>query len=404
MPTFAQYKIDAPYVNETHGGINITLKPKSIIYAPNDEQKRRIQQATSNHQYFTFTVNPDNFKPLKIRKQTDFKVSGFIKTGKHIHYDLYIVTYKNKPYFIDPADVIDNTIIDSKNKAIDSLYTSLLDDLHIKEEAFRSLYVTKLQEIEDSLAIINNKEKRKNIITDSLYNVFIESKKTEITNNYQDWYNKLTPTAKKAAGIITIQTSKLRSPNSAGGCDYELWYTNMSNKTIKYLYWYGNVFNAVNDKVTCEIRRSYEFSGKDTGPVPKGTTWGGTWDCVIYNYSAKEMRLNKITIMYTDGTSASISSKDIKSLIGAPDCNIENVESIYSFERRTIESNIDRDIRAEKRKLDDSKYRLTHFDSYTSSTNLPDDYKELIRLLKSITTIKEEIMDFEYRNMIDNDI
>lgn len=52
---------------------------------------------------------------------------------------------------------------------------------------------------------------------------------------------------------VLITTLKLDSPNSAGGCDVEFFYTNMYDNTIKYLRWIGAVYNAVSDPVTCEI-------------------------------------------------------------------------------------------------------------------------------------------------------
>lgn len=86
---------------------------------------------------------------------------------------------------------------------------------------------------------------------------------------------------------VLITTLKLDSPNSAGGCDVEFFYTNMYDNTIKYLRWIGAVYNAVSDPVTCEISGESFFTFKDTGPYAKSDAGGGVWENVIYNYSAK---------------------------------------------------------------------------------------------------------------------
>ena len=110
---------------------------------------------------------------------------------------------------------------------------------------------------------------------------------------------------------IKITSAWLDRPNSAGGCDANVYYKNMSDKTIKYLYWEGYPMNAVGDRVGCDIRGFQTFRGKDTGPVKPGHSGGGCWSCAWYNYSARKLVLTSIDITYMDGTSFSITSSEL---------------------------------------------------------------------------------------------
>ena len=76
-------------------------------------------------------------------------------------------------------------------------------------------------------------------------------------------------------------------------------------------------YNAVGDLAYDEIRDYCSFTGKDTGPVrPLGYGSDGYWDCAIYNYQAKKMVLNAISIEYTDGTELRITQEELKLLKG----------------------------------------------------------------------------------------
>lgn len=111
---------------------------------------------------------------------------------------------------------------------------------------------------------------------------------------------------------VKITTAHLSSPNSAGGCDATVYYKNLSNKTIKYFYWEGFCKNTVGDRVACEIRGYETYRGKDTGPVRPRRSSGGTWDCIIYNYSARKLIITNVEIVYMDGSSINISQNEMK--------------------------------------------------------------------------------------------
>lgn len=110
---------------------------------------------------------------------------------------------------------------------------------------------------------------------------------------------------------IKITSYYLTSPNSASGVSVYFYYKNLSDKPIKYLVWVGYPINRVNDMVTCDIRGYSTYRGKDTGPVKKGSTGGGYWDCAWYNWQAHKLILTGVEIEYMDGTTLNIDGDDL---------------------------------------------------------------------------------------------
>lgn len=98
---------------------------------------------------------------------------------------------------------------------------------------------------------------------------------------------------------IKITKAYLGSPNSVGGVEAYFYYKNISDKTIKYVRWYGKALNAVGDTVLCEVRHESLFGGKDTGPVKPGSMGGGCWD-VLYNSTAKTLVITAVDIEFMD--------------------------------------------------------------------------------------------------------
>lgn len=106
------------------------------------------------------------------------------------------------------------------------------------------------------------------------------------------------------------------APNSAGGVDFHLSYKNLSNKEIKYFYITLGFLNAVGDFVDSEIGGRSVFRCKDTGPIKFHQYGGGTWENVIYNYSAKYPDIFEIEIEYMDGSTFKIPTNFIKYVPG----------------------------------------------------------------------------------------
>ena len=251
--------------------------------------------------------------PKKVGKGKKLEAVDFLRLDEVFHYDAYLVSYKGNPYIISSEYVEDNSSIINKNNELDSIKAIMEANLKEKKQkmedsrrAYPGRKNQRLSELEsrlDSVSILaDDIEKRARAYADSMVKRDALEYEKELKNVPQR--------IKNLTNIITIKTNKLHYPNSAGGCDYEFAYINNSKKTIKYLIWYGSVYNAVDDRVPCTIMDTYTFSGKDTGPYEPGFIYcGGTWDCIIYNWSAKTMSLSSITIYFMDGSSFSTSLK-----------------------------------------------------------------------------------------------
>ena len=256
----------------------------------------------------------------------------YTNVTKSPNFDAYIVGYKDNLWILKNSDVQDNTLLVEQNAAIEfnkeelesakSSSLAKLQDLYSRRLALRgeldSLVAHYAQISTDSLDYYRDLKLRLPQIRDSLVRVAEREEQARVDKEYNSWYNSLPASSKAAMNAIIIDYAELDYPNSVGGCDYNFEYTNISPKTIKYLYWTGTAYNAVDDPVYCEIRRTSTFSGMDTGPVEQGESSGGYWDCVIYNYSAEYMKLSKIQIIYMDGSSINISGADIARIADAP--------------------------------------------------------------------------------------
>lgn len=110
---------------------------------------------------------------------------------------------------------------------------------------------------------------------------------------------------------VEIIDCHLSSPNSVGGCDLSISFRNVSPKTIKYISFGVDFYNAVGDIVPCEIR-GYGFYAKVTGPIDNlYSGYTATWDCPIYNWSARSAKIDYIYIEYMDGTTIEIKEKNL---------------------------------------------------------------------------------------------
>lgn len=238
----------------------------------------------------------------------------------------YIVQYKKCWYVIEQEDVWDNNLLNICNATINSYYTNIDIKYTTKTDEVRSMTEQKnlllhnldlyIKEYQDSVLFYTNTQKQWHIVRDSISKIAREQAKQQekiITRQNQivleRWHASLPKNRP-----IEITHAKLCSPNTAGGCDYEFYYKNLSAKTIKYLHIYGITYNAVNDPVACEIRKDIEFCGKITGPIYPGDNYAGIWHNIIYNNSANYLKINSIKIIYMDNTSITLSSRSIKNL------------------------------------------------------------------------------------------
>lgn len=127
--------------------------------------------------------------------------------------------------------------------------------------------------------------------------------------------------AQSIRDVIEIYEVYPYKPNSAGGVDLHISFTNKSDKTIKYIHFSVTPYNAVGDAMRCDIRNYSSFTGYLTGPLEPGyegysrhgnfistEVWGEAW----YNYSIKSVELDSVRIEYTDGSTFSLYGDEVK--------------------------------------------------------------------------------------------
>ena len=127
-------------------------------------------------------------------------------------------------------------------------------------------------------------------------------------------------TKDEVQSLIKVYSVFVDEINSAGGVDMKIAWENASLKTIKYVYFTVEAYNAVDDKVYCEIGDHNEFTGYSTGPFESGYTnliydeWEDKysvdtyWENCYYNSDIRYFLLTNIRIVYMDNTEDNMDS------------------------------------------------------------------------------------------------
>ncbi|MBR1767101.1 MAG: hypothetical protein IJ742_00105 [Prevotella sp.] len=102
--------------------------------------------------------------------------------------------------------------------------------------------------------------------------------------------------------------------NSADGVEPYFTYYNTSDKTIKYVDFYFNLYNAVGDKCYLKYDRSYTGHVRGVGPVEADSSGSWNWERATHytTADASEMRIVKIVITYMDKTVRNLTGNAIK--------------------------------------------------------------------------------------------
>ena len=104
---------------------------------------------------------------------------------------------------------------------------------------------------------------------------------------------------------VLIDGIRAHRPNSADGVDFSIqWRFLNPHKTIRYIHFTVRPYNRVGDVRRGRIGGHSDYTGYITGPLeasPKGfdNTWGVAW----YNRDISCVRLTRVRIEYTDGSS-----------------------------------------------------------------------------------------------------
>ena len=313
LSTFAQAEYNVSWIQEEDKFV--TTIPKATIYEMPDRLTFSSWRIVYSHRG---VIDYDNFKTKTLKKPQTLMVRGYANKTRQLTYDTYVVEYKGRLYLLPSENVVDSILIENINTSLATEYSTLTTKLQSTKCELDSLVAQYTRECESQLAHYHHLKENLPALIDSVKAKAKADYQALIKAEVDKWYNALPNSTKNAHKRISIIDAELSEPNSAAGCDYTFTYVNNSHKTIKYLFWEGSFYNAVNDLVFCDIRDYCTFRGKDTGPVEPGEEGGGVWDCVIYNWSAEYVKLSSVSIIYMDGTSTTIGAGDIKRLTTMP--------------------------------------------------------------------------------------
>lgn len=373
MPMISKAQYDELYTVDDN--TFITTKPNAVLYKPTSGLFTPKSNLTKKRELIDVRFN--DTKTLK--KTQQLRVLRYLNTKKQQEFNAYVVLYKDVEWVLIRDYVQDNRLMDSRNEQMLNMQSSLNAK---KEDSFRqydSLFVAHKKECEDSVRYY--REKKERLITerkDLLQKAEVENER-RYDETYTKWYHGLPASTKNAIKNIAIIKNELTYPNSVGGCDYWLKYVNYSEKPIKYLYWTGVVYNAVDDPVSCEIRRRKVVEGKDTGPINHWGQGGGCWSHIIYNHSARTLKLTSIKIIYMDNSSLYISEADLKKIFVAPQkesLNVGQVTEKHDFEIKKCSEGLQTWI---IRDMELNKVKVVPEKEFTPSSL--DYYKRVIKVL-----------------------
>lgn len=296
-------------------GFFVTTYPNATVYTC------KITPLTDNTSDTRTVVNYIATKGKVVKKPTSVLVRGYANRAKQLHYDTYVVEMKGKLYYLPMEYVENNDMLNGLNTELNQIYSGYVTRYNTVKTELDSLTTYYFNECKTQYQYCVELKPKIEHQIDSV-NIAAKQEYDDLRQSqYNDWYNALPSSSKKAADILEITESSLSKPNSVGGCDYNFNYRNKSQKTIKYLTVYVDTYNAVNDLVHCEIKGTCSFIGKDTGPVAPNKFSYCLWDCIIYNWSAKYVKFYKIEIKYTDGSSYTIAGADVQRLLNSPRTN-----------------------------------------------------------------------------------
>jgi len=133
---------------------------------------------------------------------------------------------------------------------------------------------------------------------------FINSYSTEVDNEIIKKLQNLTFIKHKEKGRkLVINNILIDKINSAGLVSFYIDWFNLSDKTIKYIYFTVLPYNAVGDIVKCDVKKHSLFTGKVTGPIVSDKSETSLWEGVWYNNTIRCIKLTKVKVIYTDNSS-----------------------------------------------------------------------------------------------------
>lgn len=397
-------------INSQTKGMFVSTKSDAVLYKLNNDDSRETYNEAKRN-----IICIEQHKSKKLHKPRTLQIIGLTNSNIQFPFDTYIVMFRNNKYYLPKQFVENNSYIDSVNTLLASKYSQIRQRAYSLKYEYDSIIAAYTKISEDKLSYFTSMTNKLPSMIDSIKQASITNYEKEMDllykKQYDEWYKKLPLSTKNALKHIEITKAELDDPNSAGGCDYQFIYKNKSKKTIKYLDWNGWVYNAVNDIVSCDIRNTGHVSGRDTGPIGFEQEGGGIWDCVIYNYSARNIKLSSIAIQYLDNSIILIKGKDIKRMLSKP------IKKDTWFERDSIRKSISTLYGKKLTEYKDSatiwEDRLSIFNRASTQRPIESDkikdtpsflalYKKIEELQYNLQQVKSDIINFEKENFIND--
>ena len=226
---------DLPFIPESEMQ-RIIVGRRTTLYSFDQQNMERYRIKLAAADRIPYIVSLRDLKKKKVPKDCTMDVLGFARTEEKTDFDLYSVRDEEGLYYLEAASCPVQTLINGKNAAIREEYASLKEDLARIKEEFNQAMAGKLVEIKKDREDLEKWNAHFSAYVDSITTAGVAIKETVLKDQYDRWFEGLSSSAKKAVGILRIETSELGSPDSEGGFDYILWYQNMSSKTISMRY------------------------------------------------------------------------------------------------------------------------------------------------------------------------
>jgi hypothetical protein len=142
------------------------------------------------------------------------------------------------------------------------------------------------------------------------------SSQIEFNKSAEEAKNMLSEKENTARGLsspILILRSNSGVPNSAGGVDVDIFFKNISDKRIKYIYFTVVPYNRVDDIVRSEIGEKSSAILEQVGYIEPNDfsednkVWGNVW----YNSTIAYMKITKIETIFEDNSKMAIDDTNI---------------------------------------------------------------------------------------------
>ncbi|MFI3141425.1 MAG: hypothetical protein R3Y27_03835 [Clostridia bacterium] len=246
---------------------------------------------------------------------------GTLEQAQLDYIDVQIAYVEEKIDDIGEVGLSSTTKINTARSKYDALDADLQESvsnftvLEEAEETYSELEVQQVIDAIDDIGTVSLDSSSKISSAKSLYSDLTSAQKKLVSNydeltDAQDVYDELVD-AKEIAELEALSESTLKitrfdysSFNTNGAVSVYINFTNKSDKTIKYITFYGSFYNSVGDVIEVDYGYDEVIGMQATGPYATGEGLSGTnWSWgKYYSWSIDSLVLTKVKIEYTDGS------------------------------------------------------------------------------------------------------